>query len=130
MALRLDDKKAVVAEVAEVAAKAHSAIAAEYRGLSVGQMTELRNSARKAGVYIRVVKNSLTRRAVEPIVWPVRTGQTLETSDLRSGDQSVNGCNEGSGRKTRQNPGRASRKTGSHRCCGQNPEGSSLIFPC
>jgi large subunit ribosomal protein L10 len=65
VALRLDDKKAVVAEVAEVATKAHSAIAVEYRGLSVGRMTELRNSARAAGVYIRVVKNSLTRRAVE-----------------------------------------------------------------
>jgi len=63
--LNLEQKKAVVAEVAEVASTAYSAIAAEYRGLSVGEMTELRAKAREAGVYIRVVKNSLARRAVE-----------------------------------------------------------------
>ncbi|MCI0654078.1 MAG: 50S ribosomal protein L10 [Methylococcaceae bacterium] len=65
MALRLDDKKAIVAEVSEVAAKAHSAVAVEYRGLSVGEITGLRKTARESGVYLRVVKNSLTRRAVE-----------------------------------------------------------------
>jgi large subunit ribosomal protein L10 len=65
MALNLNDKKAIVAEVAEVAATAHSAIAAQYSGLSVGQMTELRKKARESGVYIRVVKNTLARRAVE-----------------------------------------------------------------
>lgn len=65
MALNLEDKKSIVAEVSAIAANAHSAIAAEYRGLSVGEMTELRVKARKEGVYIRVVKNSLTRRAVE-----------------------------------------------------------------
>ncbi len=65
MPLNLEQKKAVVAEVAEVASTAYSAIAAEYRGLSVGEMTELRAKAREAGVYIRVVKNSLARRAVE-----------------------------------------------------------------
>jgi large subunit ribosomal protein L10 len=64
MALNLEDKKALVAEVAEVAAKAQSVVAAEYRGLSVGQMTELRSKARKAGVYIRVVKNTLARKAL------------------------------------------------------------------
>jgi large subunit ribosomal protein L10 len=63
--LNLEQKKAVVAEVAEVASTAYSAIAAEYHGLSVGEMTELRAKAREAGVYIRVVKNSLARRAVE-----------------------------------------------------------------
>jgi len=63
--LNLEQKKAVVAEVAEVASTAYSAIAAEYRGLTVGEMTELRAKAREAGVYIRVVKNSLARRAVE-----------------------------------------------------------------
>src|SRR5580765_5702083 len=57
MALNLEDKKALVAEVAEVAAKAHSVVAAEYRGLTVGQMTELRSKARKSGVYARVVKD-------------------------------------------------------------------------
>jgi len=65
MALNLAEKKAIVAEVAEVAANAHSAIAAEYRGLTVGEMTELRKQARENGVYLRVVKNSLARRAVE-----------------------------------------------------------------
>jgi large subunit ribosomal protein L10 len=65
VALRLDDKVAVVAEVAAVAAKAHSAVAAEYRGLSVTQLTDLRKTARASGVYLRVVKNTLARRAVE-----------------------------------------------------------------
>ena len=65
MALRLEDKKALVAEVAQVAASAHSAVAAEYRGLTVSEMTELRKQARESGVYLRVVKNTLARRAVE-----------------------------------------------------------------
>ena len=65
MPLTLSDKKQVVAEVADVAARAHSAVAAEYRGLTVAQMTELRDKAREAGVHIRVVRNTLARRAVE-----------------------------------------------------------------
>ncbi|UZR28630.1 50S ribosomal protein L10 [Methylococcus mesophilus] len=65
MALRLDDKKVVVAEVAAVAAQAHSAVAAEYRGLSVSALTRLRKEARESGVYLRVVKNTLARKAVE-----------------------------------------------------------------
>ena len=64
MALHLEDKKALVAEVAEVAAKAQSVVAAQYRGLSVGQMTELRAKARTQGVYMRVVKNTLARKAL------------------------------------------------------------------
>ncbi len=64
MELNLEDKKALVAEVAEVAAKAQSVVAAEYRGLTVGQMTELRSKARKSGVYMRVVKNTLARKAL------------------------------------------------------------------
>lgn len=64
MALRLDDKKAVVEEVAAIAAKAHSAVAAEYRGLTVTELTQLRKVARESGVYLRVVKNTLARRAV------------------------------------------------------------------
>src|SRR5712675_2818356 len=64
MALNLEDKKALVAEVAEVAARAHSVVAAEYRGLTVGQMTELRAKARRQGVYMRVVKNTLARKAL------------------------------------------------------------------
>ncbi|QDP71300.1 50S ribosomal protein L10 [Legionella israelensis] len=63
MTLTLAAKKAVVEEVTEVASKAVSAVVADYRGLTVNQMTQLRGEARKAGVYLRVVKNSLTRRA-------------------------------------------------------------------
>jgi large subunit ribosomal protein L10 len=64
MALNLEDKKALVAEVAAVASTAQSVVAAEYRGLTVGQMTELRAKARRQGVYMRVVKNTLARRAL------------------------------------------------------------------
>jgi large subunit ribosomal protein L10 len=64
MALNLEDKKALVAEVSAVAATALSVVAAEYRGLTVSQMTELRSKARTAGVYVRVVKNSLARKAM------------------------------------------------------------------
>lgn len=65
MALNLEQKKAVVAEVAEAAKAAHSAIAAEYRGLTVLEMTDLRARARAGGVVLRVAKNTLVRRAVE-----------------------------------------------------------------
>jgi len=65
LALNLEQKKAIVAEVAEVARGAYSAIAAEYRGLTVEELTQLRKDARKNGVYLRVVKNTLARRAVE-----------------------------------------------------------------
>jgi large subunit ribosomal protein L10 len=64
MALRLEDKKALVAEVAAVAQTAQSVVAAEYRGLKVTQMTDLRAKARKSGVYLRVVKNTLARKAI------------------------------------------------------------------
>jgi len=64
VALNLKDKQALVAEVAEVAARAQSVVAAQYRGLTVGQMTELRAKARRQGVYMRVVKNTLARRAL------------------------------------------------------------------
>ena len=65
MALSLAEKKVVVAEVADVAGSAHSAVAAEYRGLTVIQVDELRAKARTDKVYLRVVKNSLARRALE-----------------------------------------------------------------
>lgn len=65
MALNLESKKVVVEEVAAVASEAHSAIAAEYRGLSSEEMNELRVKAREGGVYLRVVKNTLARRAVQ-----------------------------------------------------------------
>ena len=63
MALSLEQKKAIVAEVNAVAASAHSAIAAEYRGLTVEEMNQLRVAARNGGVYLKVVKNTLARRA-------------------------------------------------------------------
>ncbi|OGT45782.1 MAG: 50S ribosomal protein L10 [Gammaproteobacteria bacterium RIFCSPHIGHO2_12_FULL_41_20] len=65
MVLKLDDKKAIVAEVAEVAKQAVSLVAVEYAGLSVEQLTALRKSARHSGVYLRVVRNTLARRALE-----------------------------------------------------------------
>ncbi len=64
MALRLEDKKLFVKEVNAVAVESLTAVAAEYRGLTVSEMTELRKEARSAGVYLRVVKNSLARLAV------------------------------------------------------------------
>jgi len=65
MALNIEQKKAVVAEMTEVAKTALAAVAAEYRGLTVGEMTDLRVKARESGVYLKVVKNTLVRRAVE-----------------------------------------------------------------
>ena len=65
MPLALHEKKALVVEVNEVASSALSAIAAEYRGLTVGQMTDLRKQAREEGVYLKIIKNTLARLAVE-----------------------------------------------------------------
>ena len=65
MGLNLEQKKAVVAEVSAQVGTAQSIIVAEYRGLEVGVMTDLRAKARKAGVYLRVLKNTLVRRAVK-----------------------------------------------------------------
>jgi len=65
MALRLEDKKRVVEELSAVAGDSVTAVAAEYRGLTVSEMTDLRSKARQAGVYMRVVKNTLARRAVK-----------------------------------------------------------------
>lgn len=65
MALRLEDKKALVAEVNEVASKALSAVAAEYRGLTAVQFDNLRSKARDNAIYLHVVKNTLAKRAVE-----------------------------------------------------------------
>ncbi len=65
MRFTLDDKKLIVEQVANVAAGASSAIAAEYIGLNVAEMVELRNAARKEGVYLKVVRNNLARRALK-----------------------------------------------------------------
>ena len=87
MALRLEDKKALVAEVNEVASKALSAVVAEYRGLTAGERDELRKNAREGGSYLRVVKNTLARRALEgtdfeclgeTLVGPLVLGFSLE----------------------------------------------------
>lgn len=63
MTITLAAKKAMVEEVSAVASKAISAVVADYRGLTVNQMTQLRAQARKSGVYLKVVRNTLTRRA-------------------------------------------------------------------
>ena len=63
--LNFAQKEAIVAEVAEVAKSAYSAIGAEYRGLTVEQMTDLRVEARKAGVYVRIINNTLAKRALD-----------------------------------------------------------------
>ncbi|CAA9344993.1 MAG: LSU ribosomal protein L10p (P0) [uncultured Lysobacter sp.] len=65
MALNLSQKQEVVAELAGIAATAHSLVAAEYAGMSVGQLTAMRKQARENGVFLKVVKNTLAARAVE-----------------------------------------------------------------
>jgi large subunit ribosomal protein L10 len=65
VARKLEHKQAIVAEVNEAAGKALSAVLADYRGMTVGQMTELRAKARASGVYVRVIRNTLAKRAVE-----------------------------------------------------------------
>lgn len=65
MSLNLNDKKAVVAEVSAKVATAQTIVVAEYRGIQVGHLTALRAKARDQGVYLRVLKNTLARRAVE-----------------------------------------------------------------
>ena len=64
MGLNLDDKKAVVAEVSAQVANAQTIVLAEYRGVEVVDLTALRKKARESGVYLRVLKNTLVRRAV------------------------------------------------------------------
>lgn len=64
MALKLEEKKAMVAELGAQLVQAQAVVVAQYSGLAVGDMTALRSNARKAGVYLRVLKNTLARRAV------------------------------------------------------------------
>eukprot|EP00611_Tribonema_gayanum_P009858 TRINITY_DN19730_c0_g1_i1.p1 TRINITY_DN19730_c0_g1~~TRINITY_DN19730_c0_g1_i1.p1 ORF type:complete len:176 (-),score=52.12 TRINITY_DN19730_c0_g1_i1:69-596(-) len=87
MALRLEDKKALVAEVNEVASRALSAVAAEYRGLSAGKFDILRSKARENGIYLHVVKNTLAKRALvgtqfecmgDALVGPLVLGFSME----------------------------------------------------
>ena len=65
MSLNLEQKQAVVSEIAAQLGKAQAVIVAEYRGLDVGAVTDLRSKARKSGLYLRVLKNTLARRAVK-----------------------------------------------------------------
>jgi len=65
VSLNLNDKKAVVAEISAKVATAQTIVLAEYRGIQVGNLTQLRAKARSQGVYLRVLKNTLARRAVE-----------------------------------------------------------------
>lgn len=65
MALRLEDKKAIIAEVNETAGQSLSAVMADYRGVSVVKLTALRDRAREEGVQVRVVRNTLAKRAFE-----------------------------------------------------------------
>ncbi len=65
MVLKIEDKKAIINEVIDVASKAVSAGVADYRGLKVSEMTALRNKARKSGIYLKVIRNTLAKRALE-----------------------------------------------------------------
>jgi large subunit ribosomal protein L10 len=65
LGLSLEQKQAMVSEVSARLAKAQAVIVAEYRGLDVGRVTQLRSKARKSGLYLRVLKNTLARRAVQ-----------------------------------------------------------------
>jgi large subunit ribosomal protein L10 len=89
--LKLEDKKEIVAEVNQVASGAFSAVEANYRGLTVGQLTKLREKAREQQVYVRVVRNTLARRAVEgtsfaclndDLVGPTIIGLSLSENDM------------------------------------------------
>ncbi|HEX5360502.1 MAG TPA: 50S ribosomal protein L10 [Fluviicoccus sp.] len=91
MTLKLEDKKEIVAEVNKVAAGAFSAVVANYRGLTVGQLTKLREKAREQQVYVRVIRNTLARRAVEgtsfaclndDLVGPTIIGLSLSENDM------------------------------------------------
>ena len=99
MALNLSQKQEVVAELADVAAKAHSLVAAEYAGTTVSQMTAMRKKARETGVYLKVVKNTLASRAVAGTEYECRQGRARRSAAVcvldggtrrcRSSDQGI-----------------------------------------
>ena len=91
MTLKLEDKKAIVAAVKDAADNAFSAVVADYRGLTVSQITTLRNQAREHNVYLRVVRNTLARRALEgtnfellndSLVGPTLIGMSMSENDM------------------------------------------------
>ncbi len=75
MALNLESKKAIVAEVSAQVANAQTIVVAEYRGIEVGDLTQLRAKARQSGVYLRVLRNTLARRAVAETPFAVLADQ-------------------------------------------------------
>lgn len=75
MGLNLESKKAIVAEVSAQVASAQTIVVAEYRGIGVGDLTQLRSRARQSGVYLRVLRNTLARRAVADTAFSVLTEQ-------------------------------------------------------
>ena len=77
MGLNLEQKQAVVSEIAAQLGKAQAVIVAEYRGLDVGAVTDLRAKARKSGLYLRVLKNTLARRAVKGTVFEKLSDQMV-----------------------------------------------------
>lgn len=91
MTLRLEDKKEIVAAVHQAASGAFSAVVADYRGLTVQQLTKLRAKARENNVYLRVVRNTLARRAFEgtgfailsdALVGPTIIGLSMSENDM------------------------------------------------
>ena len=91
MALRLEDKKEIVAAVNQAASGAFSAVVADYRGLTVEQLTKLRRQARENRIYLRVVRNTLARRAFkgtsfeilnESLVGPTIIGLSMSEDDM------------------------------------------------
>ena len=91
MTLRLEDKKEIVAAVNQAASGAFSAVVADYRGLTVGQLTKLRVKARESNVYLRVVRNTLARRAFEgtgfailsdALIGPTIIGLSMSENDM------------------------------------------------
>lgn len=89
--LKLEDKKEIVAAVNKAAASAFSAVVADYRGLTVEQLTKLRSQARSQNVYLRVVRNTLARRALqgtafeilnESLVGPTIIGLSMSENDM------------------------------------------------
>lgn len=91
MALKLEDKKEIVAAVNQAASGAFSAVVADYRGLTVEQLTKLRSQARESNVYLRVVRNTLARRALQgtayeilndSLVGPTIIGLSMSENDM------------------------------------------------
>ena len=109
MGLNLNDKKAVVAEVSAQVANAETIAIAEYRGIEVGDLTVLRKKARESGVYLRVLKNTLVRRAVEGS----ESSQRLRQDQRQVGSQGRFLCRQGArqgwcaGARVRPKPRRA-----------------------